>query len=264
MQIYLAADMHLQPGVQHEQNTKLRLFLKKCPAGQKVFLLGDTFNCWYENQHGYAGDYAEIIDIFAEAVSAGIEINLITGNRDFVFSRGEITSSGYEHPSFQTFFNSTVSALSKAGVYLLGDYTEIEFCGKRYYLTHGDIFCTEDIWHQLLRYLLTGNPGGRFLSSFLPLSIVNLIFSLGKFYSKDAYNNIAEIPDNRKIQIEAVCPLINSGVDYIICGHLHKYMAEDIHTKQHSGKLIILPCWASGDYACIDCRDFQIKNISCS
>ena len=100
--------------------------------GWQVVSFGDTFNCWFENQNGYAGDYHEIIDIFAEAVSSGIEIQLIAGNRDFVFANGVVTPSGYVHSAFQMFFNNSLSALSRAGILLAGIMLNSSVMGKHF------------------------------------------------------------------------------------------------------------------------------------
>lgn len=264
MRIVLAADMHLKPGVQNEQNKKLKSFLQYCSCMDRLFLIGDTFNCWFENRSGYAGDYSEIIDIFAEAVTNGLQIIMLNGNRDFVFGNGKKTPLGFRHCSFQRYFNnSSLSALSQIGVYLQGENAEFTYAGKKYYLIHGDSLCTEDIWHQLLRYLLAGNPGGRFLSSFIPLKLADLVFSIGKFYNKDAYNNVNEIPYSRQVQDEAVIPYIDAGVDIVICGHLHKHIEKIVVGSKRTGQVIVLPCWASGDYALLDNDKFQIKKISC-
>ena len=98
------------------------------------------------------------------------------------------------------------------------------------------------------------------MSSFIPLWLADFVFSFGRFYHKDAYNNKDIIDNFRMIQDEAVIPIIDSGADYVICGHLHKYISRKIVGENRCGELIVLPCWASGDYGIINDGILEIKN----
>ncbi len=263
MNIVLAADMHLKPGANPEQRQKLMDFLEVCRGFDSLILVGDTFNCWYEKRGRYSGDYQEILDIFAAAVADGLEINIISGNRDFVFSKG---SESYDPVIYQGFTkpqSQELSAIAAAGIKLRGWSYEFESGGMRYHCAHGDIFCIDNVWHQLLRYLLMGNPA-RVLSRFVPIFLVNCIFIFFNAYNRRAGGNNYEIYDFLRQQDEALVPLIDSGVDHIICGHLHQYITRNIEGAEKKGILTVLPCWAGGEYALLTDNTLVIKKCSYS
>ncbi len=263
MNIVLAADMHLKPGAYPEQQRKLANFLEVCRDFDSLVLVGDTFNCWYEKRGRYSGDYQQIIAMFAETAAAGLEINIISGNRDFVFSRGAETSEPEIYQGFTLPQSTELSALAVAGIKLRGWAYEFESGGQRYHCAHGDIFCIDNIWHQLLRYLLMGNPA-RVLSRFIPAFGVDIIFRLFNAYNRGAGRNRYEIYDFLLQQDEALIPLIDSGIDHIICGHLHQYMTREIEGEKKNGLLTVLPCWAGGEYALLTNNCISIKKCSYS
>lgn len=263
MKIILAADMHLKPGVYNEQNKALEIFLDECMESGKLILLGDTFNCWFEKKGKYVGDYKDILGIFKQAVKAGLEVSMVCGNRDFAFSRGNMTPLGTEYQGFTLPMNNSYSALSEIGVHLEGWACEFEQNGIKYHCSHGDMYCTDNVWHQLLRYLLMGNPA-RYLSTFVPRLFVNMIFKAFRAYDREARSNNYTIYDYLLIKDEALVPIINSGVDHIICGHLHQHMTREILGSERAGILTVLPCWAGGGYGVLENQLIEIKNISYS
>lgn len=263
MNIVLAADMHLKPGRNTEQNKLLSSFLDECGDYDQLILVGDTFNCWFEKNGKYVGDYSEIISIFSTAISRGLEINVVSGNRDFVFSKGAPSSDGTSYAGFSCIDSKKYSALVDAGIQLRGWGYRFENEGMIYHCSHGDMYCTGDVWHQLLRYLIMGNPA-RLLSNFVPRFIVHAIFTVLKVYKREARRNTNLICDYLLMQDEALIPIIDAGVDHVICGHLHQYMTRDVVGCTHSGKLTVLPCWAGGEYGVLQSNCIDIKNISYS
>ena len=263
MDIILAADMHLKPGRDIEQNKILSSFLDECSDYDKLILVGDTFNCWFEKNGIYVGDYSEIISIFSNAINKGLEINFVFGNRDFVFSKGFVPPDGSSYSGFSCIESDKYSVLADAGMQLRGWGYQFENDGVIYHCSHGDMYCIGDTLHQLLRYLIMGNPA-RLLSTFMPRFVVHAIFTAFNVYKKDARRNTELICDYLLMQDEALIPLIDSGVDHVICGHLHQYMTKDVIGSTHSGKLTVLPCWVGGEYGVLQDNTIAIKNISYS
>ena len=263
MSIVLAADMHLHPGKNVEQNSKLSSFLAVCLEYGELVLIGDTFNCWYEKNGRYVGDYAEIIDIFAEAVGRGLNINLLCGNRDFVLSRGLPVADATVYPGFTLPTNAVTSVLAEAGIRLRGWVYNFKFEGVRYHCAHGDTYCIDNVWHQLLRYLIMGNPA-RLASCFIPVEVIHILFTLLKVYTRETGDNRSVIPDYLGMQDEALAPLIDSGVDHIICGHMHQYQTRQITGRSAVGNLTVLPCWVGGGYALLENKGIVIKNLTFS
>ena len=263
MCIVLAADMHLHPGKNAEQNQKLSSFLEECMEYGELILLGDTFNCWYEKNGRYAGDYGEILDIFAAATDRGLAINMLNGNRDFVVSRGLPEDDPAVYSGFTLPAGTVPSVLARAGIRLLGWRYRFEVDGVRYHCSHGDVYCIDNVWHQLLRYLIMGNPA-RIASKIIPLEIIHGIFSLFKTYSRETGGNREVIHDYLLMQDEALIPIIDSGIDHIVCGHLHQYQTRQVTGRSAVGTLTVLPCWSAGGYGLLENKRIVIKNSSFS
>ncbi len=263
MEIVFAADMHLKPGYNPGQNQKLKKFLELSSRYGRLILIGDTFNCWYEKNGEYIGDYAEIIDIFAAAIAHGLRIDLLSGNRDFVISKGIMTPEGDIFSGFTLPLQEKCSVLAQAGINLRGWVYRFEQDGLTYHCAHGDVYCIDNLWHQLLRYLIMGNPA-RLLSRFVPGWLVHQIFSILQAYSRDTNRNPHNIYEYLLLQDEALIPLVDAGVDHILCGHLHQHMSRVVIGSKRKGRLTVLPCWAAGEYGVLENIAIVIKKTSSS
>lgn len=106
------------------------------PSMPALYLLGDLFEYWAGDDDLDAPFNARICDALRRTAAAGIDIGVIVGNRDFLIG-----------PSF---------ALA-SGVRLLPDPYILSLPSWQFALTHGDIFCTDDLPYQQFRAMVR-NP----------------------------------------------------------------------------------------------------------
>lgn len=260
MRTILAADMHLKPGVQPEQNKMLREFFAEISGSQRLILLGDAFNAWFEKGGRCVGDFSECLQIFKEAADSGLEIFHICGNRDFAIGSSE-ADSPINYRGYFSFKNNSenVSLLSKNGITPCGMRLEFTQGSKRYLCAHGDQYCTYESWHQLLRWFFMGLPSAisaYYLPFFVPAFFV-------KFAQKrDAFPHMGIVPFANNIQDAAISPYIEKGVDEVFCGHFHRNESREVASKSRKGVLRIIDCWVQqGVYAVLDEEEFTVKKV---
>src|SRR5215470_8243794 len=95
-----------------------------------LYVLGDLFERWLGEDEAHDPFNRELLDRLGELAGSGVELSLIHGNRDFLFSD---------------------RAAARAGVKLIPDATVRELFGVRTLLMHGDTLCTDDVRYQRYR-----------------------------------------------------------------------------------------------------------------
>lgn len=95
-----------------------------------LYILGDLFEYWAGDDDGDNSLHQKMITAFSALSDAGVSINFMHGNRDFLVG----------------------DAFCKAAkINLLQDPTLITLYGKRVLLSHGDDLCTDDVAYQDFR-----------------------------------------------------------------------------------------------------------------
>lgn len=271
MRTAFVADMHLKPGRQPRQNRQLGDFLAGLRSAgeggaERLVMLGDIFNGWFERNGRIAGDYADILAIFREAVAGGLEIFHICGNRDFGFARGLPLPSyakNYGHPGGWAYGGylrgcadrGGVSALARTGVHLCGLELRLWQDGQLIHCAHGDQFCLADWGHQMLRWwLMSLTP--RMGAAYAPFPVLAGIIGLAQ--GRDVFPHFGVIPYAKNISDVVLKPLIESGVDLVCCGHFHRREERIVQGETRTGRLIIFKCWSNvGAYGVL--QDGELK-----
>ena len=132
MAIAFISDLHLEP----IKNTRLKTFYNLLSEANSrfdsLYIIGDLFEYWIgdDDQHPVNKD---IIQNIKKATDSGLNIFLIHGNRDFLLG------SRFEEMT---------------GIQIIDDMTIIEdkFC--KIMVSHGDVFCTDDVEYQNLKKTL--------------------------------------------------------------------------------------------------------------
>lgn len=236
-----AADMHLRPGTQPEQNARLRAFLGALRGARQLVLLGDAWNGWYERRGRLVGDYAEALSLFADAAAGGLSIHHISGNRDFVVGpdgpRGTRTYRGFHWP----LEDRQPSWMTRHGIRPHGSTYGFEEGGRRIHCAHGDQFCTRDFMHIL--FVRQGLMGwlGRMYSIFFPYWLTNLV--IGHAQKTQLLPHYGVIPYASNIQASAVARVVEAGADHVVCGHLHVHEVRRIDSPSRCGQLTVVPMW---------------------
>lgn len=240
--IAFAADLHLRPGHQPDQNAKLSAFLFALST-ERLILLGDTFHGWFERGGRYIGAFDEVATSFSQAAAAGLQIHLVSGNRDFVIGSAPASYPGFfQHPT-----ERYRSVLTQWGIQPEGPVYRLTYGSLRITCTHGDAFCTRNRPYQILRWLLQG-PIGRWGMSVGPFGVAKWI--VGWIQNRPLRLHRDPVSWYQTIVDEAVATEIDRGADLVVCGHLHH--KEERRLRGSGGKearLVIVPSWSeTGEY----------------
>jgi UDP-2,3-diacylglucosamine hydrolase len=208
------SDLHLQA---HEPATfdAWRAFLQSTDA-DAVFILGDLFEVWVGDDAaqvpGFAADCASLL----AAAARKRPVFFMHGNRDFLVGHGLLRS---------------------CGVSLLADPTVLDFCGRRWLLTHGDALCLEDVDYLRFRAQVRQPAWQRdFLAR--PLAERQAIARGMRQESEARKASDAAYGD---VDIDAACTWMEAArADVLIHGHTHRPAD---HVLDANRRRIVLSDW---------------------
>jgi UDP-2,3-diacylglucosamine hydrolase len=137
MALYIFSDAHLGAGSESAEDVKLRrlrqLFDLVQKDGDRLIILGDLFDFWFEYRHAIPKDHHRVICWLSSLIESGITIDYVSGNHDFWMD---------------SFFANEV------GVNLHRDLLDTEYEGQRLHLIHGDGLAKADRGYRLLKRIL--------------------------------------------------------------------------------------------------------------
>ncbi len=117
------SDLHLQASTPKTRQAFFNFLQRHAMQSPQLFLLGDLFEYWVGDDDIDTPWVKEIVDAIRAVSDAGVEVNWIAGNRDFLIGEAFAKASG-------------INILPDPFVTTIG--------GKKIVLTHGDILCTND------------------------------------------------------------------------------------------------------------------------
>lgn len=203
--IYFASDFHLgAPSEEESRHREKRIVrwleeIKKDAAA--LFLVGDTFDFWFEYAHTIPKGFVRFLGKLAELADAGVHIHIFLGNHDL-----------WMKDYFQ----------DELGVTLHRRPIQIEIKGKKWLIGHGDGLGSGEGSFKLLKRVFQ-SPVSRWLFSVLP---TNLGMSIAKYWSKWSYKKSMHRDDpflGEEEKLYQFCKSIEKGEhhDYYIFGHRH-------------------------------------------
>jgi len=201
MAIYFFSDAHLGAADRQCEDHKLamldRLIERIETDGEKVFILGDLFDFWFEYKHAIPKEHLKIVFKLASLVERGIKIHYITGNHDFWLGG---------------FLNR------EAGIVIHRDFLEINEQGKRIFLIHGDGLSPSDWKYRILRRILR-NRLNIWLYRRIP---PDWAIPLAKYVSSTSRHHTGERSKDflRDYEVYAESK-IAEGYDAVLIGHTH-------------------------------------------
>ena len=107
-------------------------------SAERLYLLGDVFDLWLGDDDDRA-PHPEVEAALADTVSAGVPVDLIRGNHDFLLGG---------------------AFAARTGCRLVDEPHVIEVMDERAVLLHGDMLCTRDVEYQAFRRYAR-NPGNQ-------------------------------------------------------------------------------------------------------
>lgn len=242
--IYFISDLHLgAPNYERslEREKKVIDFLNSIQTdAQALFLVGDTFDFWFEYQQVIPKYFIRFFSKLIELKEKGIEIFVFTGNHDLWLK----------------------DYLSKEiGVQIYHDKTEIQFIttngnSKSFLVAHGDGLGPGDTKYKLLKKIFT-NPICKWLFRWLHPDIG---IKIAQLWSRHSFTdpNIEVFHGEENEWLIQYCKqkLTTNNYNYFIMGHRHLPMKIDL---SENSTYINLGDWiVNCNYAVFDGNEIKL------
>jgi UDP-2,3-diacylglucosamine hydrolase len=201
MPLYIFSDAHLgsqEPDREEVKRQRIAdLFDLVRRDGDRLVILGDLFDFWFEYNHAIPKDHHEVIWALTDLVRQGITVDYVSGNHDFWMG---------------DFFTSEV------GLQLHRDHLDTEYEGRRLHLIHGDGLAPADRGYRVLKRILR-NPLNIWLYRKLPpdwaIPLAKRVSGSSREYtSKRDPDFVADYEAYARAQLR-------QGFDVVAIGHLH-------------------------------------------
>jgi UDP-2,3-diacylglucosamine hydrolase len=235
---FFISDIHLglQERVQEEaKEKKLVSFLKFAETNcDELFIVGDLFDYWFEFRRVYQKGFYRTLAALKDLSEKKIKLHYFIGNHDFLH---------------RDFFEKEIGAL------MYGDSLSTELNGKKFFIAHGDGMVSNDTGYNILKWILRN----KFFQSLYSLLHPDLGIAIASRTSKTSRTytdkkNYGEVDG----LYEAAKKKIDEGYDYVLFGHLHKY----IWKTYKQGNYINLGSWLDKPcYGILRSQKFEIVDL---
>lgn len=230
----LLSDLHLPDAPSPLRDCFLAFLAGPARQAQAVYLLGDLFEVWIGDAEGLEA-YAAEARALRELSDAGVTVAFMAGNRDFLVG----------------------SAFAKAaGLKPLADPVVVDLAGMPTLLSHGDVWCTNDVGYQRWRRF-SRNRLAQAIFRRLPLRWRQAVGGTARQRSQiDKQAKSAEIMD---VNASAIARAFeHAGVRRIIHGHTHRPAD---HRDNAGHERIVLADWRLGHCEYLQVDDAGIHRI---
>lgn len=216
----LVSDIHLSAG-QPRTAAAFEQFLAGVPAqAQRLIILGDLFEYWAGDDDATEPFNARMLAALRRVADAGVQLQVLRGNRDFLIDAGFAAASGAR---------------------LLGDPVRLEGVTPAVLLTHGDALCIDDAAYMAFRATVR-SPAWRHEFLARPLSERKQIIHGLRARSEDIKRH--KPMDLMDVNAQAVVELLEStGVDLLIHGHTHRPARHVVPVAGRLCERVVLTDW---------------------
>jgi UDP-2,3-diacylglucosamine hydrolase len=128
--ILFISDLHLSAQTPELNQLFLQFLGGRARAAEALYILGDLFEYWVGDDDLEDPTNASIANALRELSDSGVELNVMRGNRDFLFGDGFAAATGAR---------------------LLTDPYVLSLPAWQFVLSHGDALCTDDLEYQAFR-----------------------------------------------------------------------------------------------------------------
>jgi len=226
MKTLICSDVHLEDLPEGQANLKeFVAFLKDIDAGQfnRLILLGDLFDFWFEYRHVIFSGYFDVLRALADLHDRGVELHLVCGNHDFWAGRflENHLKMTVHHNDFRCTFGT-----------------------QRALFIHGDGIDKRDYGYRLFKYLARSRLAVGLFGLIHPdwaMAIARKVSSASRSVQKDAEpgNDRAAHAIARFAQ-----EVIEAGeADAVLCGHSHHATRMEFETPDGPGVYINTGAW---------------------
>ncbi len=220
MAIAFISDLHLEPIENNRLKTFYNLLSRANDDFDALYIIGDLFEYWIGDDDEHPVN-RNIIQNIKKSTDNGLGIFLMHGNRDFLLG------SKFEEMT---------------GAKIIDDMTiiEDEFC--KIMVSHGDVFCTDDIEYQKLKKTLRSDE---WIKSFLSKTIEERIIFANQLRSQSAESSSNKAESIMDVNLDYVDEVIEkNNLDILIHGHTHR---PAIHKLDSGASRAVLGSWENNE-----------------
>jgi UDP-2,3-diacylglucosamine hydrolase len=237
--IYFISDVHLGFKSRKEDRKTEDLligFLEKISAdAETLVIVGDLFDFWFDYRKVIPKNFYRTLTAIGKLVEKGVKIEYIIGNHDFGHFR---------------FFNE------EYGIKPREKDIEIEYNGKKFFLSHGDGKSNNDMGYRMLKKILRFPLNQKLYRLLHPDAGIWL--ASGSSRKSRHYTDSKDFGKTDGLQ-EFAFRKIDEGFDYVIMGHRHKLE----YTAHNKGFYVNLGSWMKEPYFGIfDGHSFELKSVT--
>jgi UDP-2,3-diacylglucosamine hydrolase len=213
------SDLHLDAAAPEATDQFLAFLRTDAARAQVLYILGDLFESWI----GDDDDEPERVRVCSglrEFTTRGVPCFVQHGNRDFLLGEDFATHTGCR---------------------LLADPVLTEIHGARTLISHGDLFCTDDIKYQRLRTIVR-NPRWQRRARRLTLAQRKVFADEARSGSRaHAQRVVPTIMDANPEAIAAAAAAFDA--DVVIHGHTHRPGTHEFTAGGRTRTRIVLGAW---------------------
>jgi len=221
MALYIFSDAHLGANDPEKEIRKIAkietLFEMVRRDGDRLVILGDLFDFWFEYKHAIPKDHHHILFLIRELIRDGVAIDYISGNHDFWMG---------------DFFTEQI------GLSVYRDHLNTEYDGKQLHLIHGDGLAKGDRGYRVLKKILR-NRLNIWLYRKLPpdwaIPLAKWVSGSSRRHTQGRHEHTFA-PDYRAYAFDK----LKEGFDVVAIGHLHvpAYETSDAGVYVNTGDFI--------------------------
>lgn len=131
--IFFASDVHLSSDTPAITARFLNFLERARREASAVYLLGDIFEAWVGDEDLKRRAYQPVFAALRELTQANVAVFFMAGNRDFLLSD---------------------QVLAELGMHRLTDPYVLSLSNWQFVLSHGDLYCTDDVAYQRYRAMV--------------------------------------------------------------------------------------------------------------
>ena len=217
--LLFASDVHLAAHSQAAVAAFLGFLSGPVRRADRLYLLGDVFDLWLGDDDARA-PHPEVEAALAETVSAGVPVDLIRGNHDFLLGD---------------------AFAERTGCRLVDEPHVIEVMGERAVLLHGDTLCTRDVEYQAFRRYARDPENQR---AFLARPMEERAQEAAKIRATSNSRtrlkpeDIMDVTDEEVVRV-----LLECGAPRMIHGHTHRPAVHEHDLETGPATRIVLGDW---------------------
>jgi UDP-2,3-diacylglucosamine hydrolase len=236
--VYLLSDTHFKYHKNDEQERKKRLlfleFLESIHGADRLYLVGDIFDFWFEYRSVIPRYYGDIIGGLLKLREGGTRIFITGGNHDHWLG---------------SYLPDTIDASVIEG----GTIHELQ--GRKVLLTHGDTLIPGDVGYKTLKSIIRSGP----VVSLAKLLHPDILFALAGLFSKTSKGITHRKTKRYAEKLAAIAEerFFSLGNDSFVMGHIHFPVM-----RRFEGKVfIILGDWETHfSYARLENGSFSLES----